>query len=330
VMVDGRQGKVYRIAERNSDLQCKVVAEPPLETISVPTEYPSLRTQLMVNLSQPDSLARVSALPVDGIGLLRSELLALSVLDSRHPHHWLQTGQGAELAMRLAEQIKQFAQAMLPRPVFFRGLDLRTHEFSGLVGSEAEATEVNPMLGIRGTFRYLINPALLDVQLAAIAQVQQAGYPNVRLLLPFVRTVEEFRFCRQRVQQAGLLSNPQFQIWIMAEVPSVLFLLSEYVRAGVQGISIGTNDLTQLLLGIDRDQGQMATMLDERHPAVMAAIAQLISQAKQLSIPCCLCGQAPVHYPELIEKLVQWGITAISVEPEAVQATYQAIARAEQ
>ena len=115
----------------------------------------------------------------------------------------------------------------------------------------------------------------------------------------------------------------------MAEVPSVLFLLPEYVRAGVQGISIGTNDLTQLLLGVDRDQGQMAAAFDERHPAVQAAIAQLIQQARQLNIPCSLCGQAPVNHPELVESLVRWGITSVSVEPEAVEATYWAIVRAE-
>ena len=122
----------------------------------------------------------------------------------------------------------------------------------------------------------------------------------------------------------------QFQLWMMAEVPSVLFLLPEYVKAGVAGISIGTNDLTQLLLGVDREQGQLAKVFNERHPAVMSAIAQLIQMAKTAGIPCSICGQAPALYPEIIDQLVQWGITSISVEPEAVERTYQAIARAEQ
>jgi pyruvate,water dikinase len=116
----------------------------------------------------------------------------------------------------------------------------------------------------------------------------------------------------------------------MAEVPSVLFLLPEYVKAGVAGISIGTNDLTQLLLGVDREQGQLAKAFNERHPVVMGAVAQLIQMAKSAGIPCSICGQAPVLYPEIIEQLVQWGITSISVEPEAVERTYLAIARAEQ
>ena len=140
----------------------------------------------------------------------------------------------------------------------------------------------------------------------------------------------EFSFCRGKVEQAGLTQVPQFQLWMMAEVPSVLFLLPEYVKAGVEGISIGTNDLTQLLLGVDREQGQITTVLNERHPAVMGAIAQLIQMAKTAGIPCSICGQAPAIYPEIIDQLVEWGITSISVEPEAVERTYKAIARAEQ
>jgi len=147
--------------------------------------------------------------------------------------------------------------------------------------------------------------------------------------LPFVRSVGEFTFCRQKAEQFGLTQIPQFQLWMMAEVPSVLFLLPEYVKAGVAGISIGTNDLTQLLLGADREQSDITKVLNERHPAVMAAIAQLIQMSQTAGIPCSICGQAPAIYPEIIDQLVQWGITSISVEPEAVERTYQAIARAE-
>jgi pyruvate,water dikinase len=171
---------------------------------------------------------------------------------------------------------------------------------------------------------------VFELELKALATVQQAGYSNIHLILPFVRTVEEFAFCRRKVEQAGLTDVSQFQLWIMAEVPSVLFLLPEYVKAGVAGISIGTNDLTQLLLGVDREQGQFARVFDERHPAVMRAIAQLIEMAKSAGIPCSICGQAPALYPEIIDKLVEWGITSISVEQEAVKRTYQAITRAEQ
>ncbi|MBD2047527.1 phosphoenolpyruvate synthase [Coleofasciculus sp. FACHB-64] len=289
-----------------------------------------LATQLLVNLSQPSSIKRAAQMPVDGVGLLRSELMLLEVLQGQHPQRWLQQQREDELREILAQQLCQFAEAFAPRPVFYRSLDLRSHEFQYLVGGSLGHPEANPMLGMRGTFSYVSNPALFDVELAALVRVQQLGYTNVRLLLPFVRTVEEFSFCRRRVEQAGLSQSPQFQLWIVAEVPSVLFLLPDYVKAGVQGISIGTNDLTQLLLGVDRDQAQMAAAFDERHPAVTQAIAQLIQMAKQAGIPCCICGQAPAQYPELIDRLVQWGIPSISVELDAVERTYNAIARAEQ
>nr|WP_242047370.1 putative PEP-binding protein [Coleofasciculus sp. FACHB-SPT36] len=289
-----------------------------------------LATQLLVNLSQPSSIKRAAQMPVDGVGLLRSELMLLEVLQGQHPQRWLQQQREDELREILAQQLCQFAEAFAPRPVFYRSLDLRSHEFQYLVGGSLGHPEANPMLGMRGTFSYVSNPALFDVELAALVRVQQSGYTNLRLLLPFVRTVEEFSFCRRRVEQAGLSQSPQFQLWIVAEVPSVLFLLPDYVKAGVQGISIGTNDLTQLLLGVDRDQAQMAAAFDERHPAVTQAIAQLIQMAKQAGIPCCICGQAPAQYPELIDRLVQWGIPSISVELDAVERTYNAIARAEQ
>ena len=168
------------------------------------------------------------------------------------------------------------------------------------------------------------------MELTALKNVQKAGYHNIRLILPFVRTVEEFSFCRRKVEQAGLTDIKEFELWIMAEVPSVLFLLPEYVKAGVQGISIGTNDLTQLLLGVDRDRAVLAKSFDERHPVVMSAISRLIKMAKEAGIPCSICGQAPALYPEIIDKLVEWGITCISVEPEALHRIYQAIYRAEQ
>jgi pyruvate,water dikinase len=291
-----------------------------------------IATQLLVNLSQPRLIEQVKDLPVDGVGLLRSELMVLSVLAGQHPQTWIDQGHQAELVHLWQEQICQFARAFAPRPIFYRSLDWRSHELPSLTGgyaADALIPEINPVLGKRGTFSYVQDSTIFDLELAALAAAQQSGYTNIHLLLPFVRTVEEFTFCHRRVEQAGLTQVAQFQLWIMAEVPSILFLLPEYVKAGVQGISIGTNDLTQLLLGVDRDRGELAAAFDERHPVVMQAIAQIIQMAKQARIPCSICGQAPALYPELIDSLVGWGITSISVEPDAVERTYEAIARAE-
>ncbi|OUL29374.1 phosphoenolpyruvate synthase [Nostoc sp. T09] len=298
----------------------------PLSDLTRPQTV--IATQLLLNLSQTSLIEQLQDLPVDGVGLLRSELMTLTILDGKHPNSWLADGRQAELLERWTEQIMQFARGFAPRPVLYRSLDWRSHELP----SFPNVVQPSPksVLGERGIFSYLVNPAVFELELAALAAVQKAGYSNIQLLLPFVRSVEEFSLCRQKVEQAGLTQVPQFQLWIMAEVPSVLFLLPEYVKAGVAGISIGTNDLTQLLLGVDREQEQLARRFNELHPAVMGAIAQLIQMSKDAGIPCAICGQAPALYPEIIDRLVQWGITAISVEPEAVERTYQAIARAEQ
>ncbi|HEY9859645.1 MAG TPA: putative PEP-binding protein [Candidatus Obscuribacterales bacterium] len=357
LLLDGSQGEIYRLSDFSSSRHSSryPTASPlPLGRAttrhleehsmdsSAPSPFPAssstgsdrlwpaIATQLWVNLSQLSSIEPVKALPVDAVGLLRAELMLLDVLEGQHPLLWLQQGRQQELVMRIATRISQFAKAFAPRPVFYRSLDLRSHEFQALEGGKLVPPETNPMLGLRGTFSYLLDSALFELELTALAEVQQSGYSNVHLMLPFVRTVEEFYFCQQRVEQVGLTQQAEFQLWIMAEVPSVLFLLPDYVKAGVQGISIGTNDLTQLLLGVDRDQPEMAAVFNEMHPAVLQAIAQLIRMAQQAGIPCSICGQAPTQYPDLVDHLVHWGITSISVDPEAIERTYRAIARAEQ
>ncbi|MEH2068608.1 MAG: putative PEP-binding protein [Nostoc sp.] len=339
LLLDGDRGEVYRIKGEARDgemgrwkdgkmSETTPTTPPSHHPTTPPLHLPMIATKLLVNLSQSSLIEQVKNLPVDGLGLLRSELMVLNILDGQHPNSWILEGRQAELLERWSEQIMQFAQAFAPRPVFYRSLDWRSHELPSL--SDNLKSSPQSMLGERGTFSYLRNPTVFELELKALANVQQSGYSNIHLLLPFVRTVEEFVFCRRKVEQAFLMQVAEFELWMMAEVPSVLFLLPEYVKAGVAGVSIGTNDLTQLLLGVDREQGQLAKVFNERHPAVMSAIAQLIQMSKNAGIPCSICGQAPALYPEIIDRLVEWGITSISVEPEAIERTYQAIDRAEQ
>jgi pyruvate, water dikinase len=334
LLVDGDRGEVFRIrgdieAEgvRGRETENSPASPSPIPPYPHPVR-PMIATQLLVNLSQSNLIKQAQNLPVDGLGLLRSELMVLTILEGKHPTSWLADGRQAELLERWSDKVMQFARAFAPRPVFYRSLDWRSQELPS--SSHHPQFSSQSILGERGVFNYTMNPTVFALELSALAMVQKAGYSNINLLLPFVRSVEEFTLCRQKVEQAGLTQIPQFQLWIMAEVPSVLFLLPEYVKAGVQGISIGTNDLTQLMLGVDREQRQLATIFNELHPAVMGAIAQLIQMSQAEGIPCAICGQAPALYPEIIDRLVQWGITAISVEPEAIDSTYQAIARAEQ
>ncbi|NJN88813.1 MAG: phosphoenolpyruvate synthase [Leptolyngbyaceae cyanobacterium SL_7_1] len=328
VFVDGDRGVVYRLEDDfpllPATTESSLAADSAVDVGGGMGGRLPTATQLLVNLSHTESLAAIARLPVDGVGLLRSELLLRPLLDRYSQQQLTQE----ELVEQMAQQIQQFTRAFSPRPVFYRSLDMRSHEL--LQSSSHFLPELNPAMGLHGTFSYQLDPTLFDIELAALRRVQQAGNGNIYLVLPFVRTVEEFRFCRQRVVQVGLTDHSQFQLWIMAEVPSILFLLPDYVQAGVQGISIGSNDLTQFILAVDRDHPQMATAFDQRHPAVLRAIQQLVQTARQHGIPCSICGQVPTQHPELIADFVRWGLSAISVSQDALEQTQRAIARAEQ
>lgn len=326
--LDGDRGVVYGLTdEAAASFRPPVPPVPePLPT-DQPGRYHRLRTHVMVNLSQRQGLANLSLTHVAGIGLLRSEWLLLEVLEGRHPWDWVNQGQEAELQSRLVHQLEPILQTLGPRPLRYRSLDLRSHEWQALRGSPP--VESNPMLGLRGTLSYEIDDRLFQVELGALATLQRSGYGNLQLILPFVRSVEEAIACRQRVERAGLTDATGFALWIMAEVPSVLFLLPAYAQAGIQGIAIGSNDLTQLLLAIDRDQPTIASAYDERHPVVRLAMAHLVQEARRNGLLCSICGQAPVRHPELIADLVGWGINSISVEAAALPFTLEAIWQAE-
>ncbi|MEO0406798.1 MAG: putative PEP-binding protein [Cyanobacteria bacterium P01_A01_bin.135] len=285
------------------------------------------KTKLMLTLSHLDQLYTVTQVPIDGIGLLRSELLLLPLLNNQHPLHWLATGRQTQLIERIAACVSQIAAAVFPDPVFYRSLSLRSDEFSHLEGAPA-AQERNPTLGEHGAYSYSRYPELLQTELLALRQVQQAGYSNLRLLLPFVRAAEEVVAARKMAYQTGLASVESFQLWIMAEVPSVLFLLPEYAKAGVQGIAIGSNDLTQLIFAADRNHPALSRTF-QAHPALLQAVSQLIAGAKQLGLGTSLCGDLPSYAPEVIPALIEWGVEAISVPPQVAASVLGAIAVAE-
>jgi len=185
------------------------------------------------------------------------------------------------------------------------------------------------MIGYRGALRYTREPDVLRLELQALARVWDAGLHNLHVMLPFVRTTRELARCRELIAESGLLARPGFQLWVMAEVPSVLFNLADYAALGVAGISIGSNDLTQLLLGADRDSELLAETFDERDPAVTSYLRQLIPRARALGLRTSICGQAPSVHPEYAELLVRAGIDAISVNVDAIDRTRALVAAAE-
>jgi len=287
-------------------------------------------TKLLVNLSEPSQLERVASLDVDGVGLLRAELMVVEALDGVHPRALLERGEGGRFVERMAASLIEFAAAFSPRPITYRTIDFRTNEFRGLIGGERfEPQEANPMIGYRGALRYMHEPDLLRLELEAIARVWDAGHTNFHLMVPFVRTPREVIACRREMEAAGLLSRAGFELWIMAEVPSVLFHLGRYAELGIAGISIGSNDLTQLVLGADRDSELLAEVFDERDPAVTDYISELLARARGLGLQTSICGQAPSVHPEYADLLVGAGIDAISVNIDAVDSARRLVAAAE-
>lgn len=230
---------------------------------------------------------------------------------------------------RMADGIGVFAKAFAPRPVIYRAMDFRTNEFRQLDGgAQHEPQEANPMIGYRGCLRYTREPDLFALELKAIAEVRR-NYDNIHLMIPFVRTEQELASCLKLVDASPLGSDRTMERWMMAEVPSVLFSLRRYAALGITGVSIGSNDLTQLMLGVDRDSELFGSAYDELDPAVLKAIHSIITQCRQLGLKCSICGQAPSVHDEYAEKLVGWGIDSISVSVDAIDSTRRNIARAE-
>lgn len=332
LFLDGNQGWVYRL-----DPQQRVIPlaadrpslspSSPSSPSSPPTTAPNLGgPQVMVNVSQASALDRLTDLAIAGIGLLRSELMLLGILGGQHPYRWLESGRSKELGHLWAAEITPFIQAIAPRPLFYRCLDLRSHEYRALIdGDRWEPDEANPLLGLRGTSRYILHPTLFDLELSALQEAITSRAVPLRLILPFVRSLEEIEFCQERIAAAGLDQVADFQLWVMAEVPALLFMLPDLVERGVKGITIGTNDLIQLLLGIDREDPPLGLTLDEAHPSVKAAIEHFVKIAQRVGLGCSICGELPAHNSAWIPWLVSLGIDTISVSPEAVMTTQTAI-----
>ena len=324
VTVDGTHGRVLAGravgGAQTEPVATAVVAAPASEVTA---------TKIYVNVAMPDKAEQAAALDVDGVGLLRAELILEDALGNRHPRDLIEHGEQESLVDSLATAVGRVAAAFAPRPVVYRASDFRTNEFRNLQGGDKyEPEEHNPMIGYRGCYRYVSNPDLFDLELRALARVREQN-PNLHLMIPFVRTKWELEKCLELVDASPLGRQRGLHRWVMAEVPSVAYWLPEYVGMGIDGVSIGSNDLTQLTLGVDRDSDLCAELYDESDGAVLDAIGRIIGTARRLGITASLCGQAPSSRPDFAEHLVRMGITSISVTPDVAQKTRRNVAAAE-
>jgi pyruvate,water dikinase len=325
VTVDGATGSVTAGALAVAPA---AVVVPAARVEAAPA--PATGTKLYVNLALASKAADAAALDVDGVGLLRAEFMLAEALRGRHPREVLASGGKAAFIDSMAASLSTITRAFAPRPVVYRTIDFRTNEFRGLEGGERfEPEERNPMIGYRGCYRYIREPDLFAVELELLARVREET-PNLHVMIPFVRTRWELEACLDLVDASPLGRQRGLLRWVMAEVPSVVYRLDDYAALGIDGVSIGSNDLTQLMLGVDRDSEICREVFDEEDDAVLGAIHDIIVGCRRLGLTSSLCGQAPSNKPAFAAHLVRDGITSVSVNPDAADRTRRVLASAEQ
>lgn len=332
ISINGGTGEVFKGGILKSEAKkLAVEMKEKRELKFAKTRLPLLKTatRVYVNLAEPERADEVAKLNVDGVGLLRAEFMIAQV--GYHPKKLIADRKQKLFVDQLSSNLAVFCENFKPRPVVYRATDFKTTEYRNLIGGKAfEPEEENPMLGFRGAFRYRSQPEVFELELKAIKKVRnKMGLKNLWLMLPFVRTVPELKEVKKIIASAGLFRSPSFKLWMMVEVPSNVILLEKFIEAGIDGVSIGSNDLTQLLLGVDRDNSEVAPLFNEQDEAVLWALEKVIKTCHKYRVTSSICGQAPSDYPDLVEDLVKWGITSLSISPDAVDRTREIIYEAE-
>jgi pyruvate,water dikinase len=322
VTVNGESGEIF--AGSNIKVEIKEVSKEKT------AKHSKLRTatKVYVNLAEPERAHEVSKLNVDGVGLLRAEFMIAGI--GIHPKEAIKRKQQGEFVEKLTKNIEIFCKSFSPRPVVYRATDFKTNEYRSLPGGKYwEPEEPNPMLGFRGAARYIASPEVFNLELTAIKNVRKK-YKNLHLMIPFVRSPEELARVRRLVSTEGLFEETTFKFWMMVEIPTNVIKIEDFIKVGIDGVSIGSNDLTMLIQGTDRDNSEVAREFNERSPAVLWALRRVIKRCAKHNVTTSICGQAPSEYEDLVQKLVKWGVTSVSVNPDAVGRTREVIHTYEQ
>ena len=316
-------------------------------------QCPRPRTRIMINVGNPEEAFQLSFLPTDGVGLAREEFI-ISTYIKIHPQALLDYDRLTDGAVKsqidqlttgyrdkpqyfvdkLAEGVGMIAAAFYPREVIVRMSDFKTNEYANLIGGKPyEPSEENPMLGFRGASRYYHERYrdAFALECRAMLKVREdMGLRNLKLMIPFCRTVAEGKRVLEEMARHGLVRGDNgLEVYVMCEIPSNVILAEEFAEI-FDGFSIGSNDLTQLTLGVDRDSEIVAPVFDERNAAVKRLIADAIHRVKAAGRKIGICGQAPSDYPDFAEFLVENGIDSISLSPDSVLKTLPRVLEAEQ
>jgi pyruvate,water dikinase len=320
VTVDAYHGLVY--PGQTEVEKPQEVAEAEEET---PIEFDKIiTTSIKVNLVFPERVEEV-AKKVDGVGLLRIEHMITKA--GIHPAKLIREGRAEDYIKILIDGIKPIAKPFQPKPVWVRTLDARSDEFRNLEGGAEEPKEDNPMLGWHGIRRSLDEPELLKAELEAVKRLHEEGLTNVHIMLPFVISVEEFRAAREIAKEIELPET--VKIGIMVETPAAALTIQDFCKEGIDFVSFGTNDLSQLVLGVDRNNSKLASLFTETHPAVKKMIKYVIKVCKSYQVESSVCGEAPSNIPQFVEFLVRCGIDSISANIDAIDRVKNTVIRTE-
>jgi len=322
VTVNGEAGQIFlgaNIGEVRSE-KLKVKSEEKFK-------HTKTATKVYVNLAEPERAKEIAKLNVDGVGLLRAEFMIANI--GIHPKEAIKRKEQGKFIEKLSRDLETFCKAFYPRPITYRATDFKTNEYRSLLGGKYwEPVEPNPMLGFRGAFRYVANPEVFNLELTAIKNVREK-YDNLHLMIPFVRSPEELAKVRRLVASEGLFEKPSFKFWMMVEIPVNVIQIEDFIKVGIDGVSIGSNDLTMLIEGTDRDNSEVAQEFNERTPAVLWALKRVILKCSAEGVTTSICGQAPSEYEDLVKKLVRWGVTSVSINPDSIDRVRGVIAEAE-
>lgn len=331
VTVEGQRGIVFEGIQSTEQQGGQVQTAMPVDFSAQMTTA----TKVYVNLSIPEIAKKVAAeTRADGVGLLRAEHLMLSI--GKHPRQLLEEGGDRVMIDTFSQGLGRVAEAFFPGPVVYRCLDFKPDEFLELPGGEKYEREhvgPNPMIGYRGQYRYMKEDDIFRLELQAIRRAREdMGFKNICVMIPFVRTRRVFRETIRIMAEEGLdhRRDREFKLWIMVEVPSACFMIEEFCQEGIDGVSFGTNDLTMLVLGVDRNDASVQELYDERNLGVLRAIAYTMAVCRKYGVTTSICGQAPSVFPDYLEFMIRSGCTSISVNPDTVVSSRRGVAMVEQ
>ncbi len=315
VTVDGSSGLVYK-----GEIQL-IEAKPKISETAAKT-----KTKIKVIMDLPAFAQRAAETGADGIGLLRLEGIIAS--GKIHPAKYLRDNKLKDYENLIYEGVKAIATPFKEKPVWIRTSDIRTDEYRELQGGDEEPKEANPMIGWHGIRRSLDQPGLLKAEFEALKRLVDEGFNNLGVMLPFVISHEEIVKAKEVAQKVGLEPQKNIKFGVMVETPAAVLIIDEICQAGIDFVSLGTNDLTQTILGVDRGNTNIADLYNEFHPAVLAAIEKVVKACSKYGIESSICGQAGSN-PKMADFLIRIGIDSISANADAVAEIREIVAETE-